>query len=263
MSDPASDSKPLRLQVFLARATGLSRRRAEDEIRAGKVFVDGVRAELGAKVPPDCQDVHWKGASVSPASDPVQWLALHKPKGVLSTRKDDRGRPTVMDYLPRGCPPLFPVGRLDADSTGLILMTNDGPLSHRLIHPSFHLSKLYLVRSDRPLPRRALEVFQEGGLEMDDSFLQPVGLEVRGKDLYELELFEGKNRQIRRMFEAFGCSVKNLKRIRFGPLELGSLAKGSCRRLKGREVDSLRKAVTLGHQHPAKRLRDSDPGGES
>ena len=166
---------------------------------------------------------------------------LNKPAGVVSTARDTHGRPTVTDLV-ASTRRLYPVGRLDADTTGLILLTNDGELANRLTHPRYQVEKLYRVElTPRPVAEAALETLREG-VRLEDGATLPARVEQRSPGVLEIALREGRKRQVRRMCEAVGHRVVALRRIAFGPLELGRLAEGESRRLEAGEVDRLRRA---------------------
>ncbi len=180
---------------------------------------------------------------------PRQYLLLNKPRGVLCTCRDPQGRRTILDLLPRTLGArLYSVGRLDRDSEGLLLLTNDGELAARLIHPRYHVPKVYRVRTDRPLPRPWLARFITG-VESEGELLRAVRVRPlaagRAGAEYEIELIEGRNRQIRRMVECAGGRVVRLVRTRIGPLSLEGLPPGRWRRMSNRELEALRRAAGL------------------
>ena len=238
-----SEDEAVRVQVFLARRTGLSRRAAEEAMRQGRVLVDGQPCALGTKVVPGRERVELDGAEVGGARPETTWRMLHKPRRVVTTRSDERGRRTVMDMLGPEHAALFPVGRLDAATTGLLLLTTDGELANRLLHPSRHVAKTYVAIVEGELSRRAARRLQAGTIELDGRPVQPAELEALGPGRYALTLREGRNRQVRRMFEIVGHPVTKLHRTRFGPLELGDLARGAHRALTPDEVEALRAAA--------------------
>lgn len=235
----------VRLVAWLARAGVTSRRGAADLIRAGRVTVDGqVVTELHRRVGPGAV-VAVDGRLVAPPA--TVWLAVHKPRGVLTARRDPAGRPTIYDLLPRRWRGLFHVGRLDRDSEGLLLLTNDGPLAYRLLHPRYGVTKTYRVqvgRAPRDLPRRL-----QAGVLLDDGPARARAARWVGVDELELELTEGRKREIRRMLAAVGVPVRRLVRLRFGPIRLGSLPPGRWRRLRPAEVAALRR-VSISTQTP-------------
>jgi 23S rRNA pseudouridine2605 synthase len=224
---------PMRLQRFLARAGVASRR------------VNGaVVMELGSKVDPASDEVRVDGEVVRLADGP-SYFALNKPVGYVTTMKDPQGRPTVADLFPDGAPAgLFPVGRLDADSDGLLLLTTDGDLAHVLMHPRHHVEKTYVATVDGVPDDGDLEALREGVL-LDDGATAPAHARLvsradAGSAEVELTIREGRKRQVRRMLGAVGHPVTALTRIAFGPVELGDLAPGAVRRLTEAEIRSLR-----------------------
>ncbi|MFW6192801.1 MAG: pseudouridine synthase [Gemmatimonadota bacterium] len=236
----------VRLQRLLARAGVASRRDCEELIVEGRVRVDGeVVDELGARVDPGAAEVEVDGRRVE--RQPARWVALHKPPGHLCTRHDPRGRPIVYDLLPDGpLRDLFHVGRLDYMSEGLLLLTNEGDVAHRLLHPSSGTEKRYEVRLSPPVPaglaRRLLD-----GVELDDGPASADAASVLPDPAGDgavalLTLHEGRNREIRRMMDALDAEIRSLKRLSFGPVELGDLPPGRWRELADGEVEALREA---------------------
>lgn len=245
----ADGAVTMRLQKFLSRAGAASRRGAEDLMTAHRVKVNGVVVtELGAKVDPSTDEVTVDGKRVR-LSDSSVYIALNKPPGFVSTMKDPQNRPTVADLVPSDeYPGLFPVGRLDADTSGLLLFTTDGELSHRLLHPRWKVDKTYLAHVDgKPDPAdvRALEK----GIQLDDGMTAPALVEVldRAKEsaLVEITITEGRKRQVRRMFSSLSHPVLELRRISFAGIELGRLREGTWRRLTADEVTMLRDAAQM------------------
>ena len=232
----------MRLAKYLAHAGIASRRAAEDLIRAGRVTVDGQTVLDPAR---DVGDVHRVAVDGEPLAGPESRVvyALNKPRGVVSTASDPQGRPTVVQLVPLDQRRLYPVGRLDADSTGLILLTNDGELAHRLTHPSFEVPRTYRARLAGPPLREAVLQRLRDGVALEDGVTAPARVRRLGAHELEITLHEGRNRQVRRMCEAVGQSVQSLTRIRFGPLELGDLKPGAHRRLSGPDVARLRETV--------------------
>jgi 23S rRNA pseudouridine2605 synthase len=226
-----------------------SRGQAAAWIAEGRVRVNGEAAvspeqwvELGADriEVAGGETVGMVGQGNAPATPATRiYLALHKPPGYVTTRKDELGRKTVYDLLPPewGGDWIFPVGRLDRDSEGLLLLTNDGAWADRLTDPARHVDKVYLVKLDRKPGPAELERFRSG-IELDGTWTAPANVEAEG-GWYRVTLTEGRNRQIRRMFHALGCKVKRLVRVSIGPLELGDLASGSARALSAREAKAL------------------------
>lgn len=241
----------MRLQKIMARAGVASRRRAEELIRAGRVSVNGVTACLGASADPDEDEISLDGYPL--AAEPRIYWILYKPRGVLTTTRDPEGRPTVIDLLPAEARErrLFPVGRLDLDSEGLLLLTNDGEVAQAMLHPSLGCEKEYRVTARgrlSPTTRRQLAA----GVELDDGPMAPCQVgPVRydpGTDTctFHMTLREGRKRQIRRAVAARGHPVLRLIRIRMGPLRLGRLRPGQARTLTAAERRALPRASSLG-----------------
>jgi 23S rRNA pseudouridine2605 synthase len=210
------------------------------------VRVDGeVVLEPGRRVDPDRARITVHGRAL-PASRDLVWYALHKPAGVLTTMSDPGGRPTVSRFLPRGGPRLFPVGRLDGDTSGLLLVTNDGTLGHRLMHPRYQVEKTYVLRLAEPATPRQLVQLASGVEFAPGERSRPAEVEVRspeeGKPVIALTIAEGRNRQVRRMCDAIGLPLVALRRERLGPIHLGDQAEGTLRRLTREEIASLRAA---------------------
>lgn len=244
---------PMRLQKFLARAGVASRRGSENLMTAGRVCVNGsVVTELGSKVDPNCDVVTVDGVEVTLGAGSV-YLILNKPAGYLTTMSDPYNRPTVAELVPCDTyPGLFPVGRLDMDTTGLLLFTTNGDIAQKLLHPSFEKTKNYLALIDSKLWPAEKKVLQNG-LLLDDGICSPAKVKELAKDgpeakamlcdanikffadektaLVSLTIHEGRNHQVKRMFEAVGHEVVALHRTTFGPLALGDLGLGSWRML--------------------------------
>ncbi len=238
----------VRLNKFIARSGAASRREADRLIVEGRVKVNGrVIRTLGTKVEAETDRVEVNGRPVQPASDRI-YLMLHKPPGFLVTRKDPYHRPTVMELLPPHMKGLFPVGRLDFESQGLLLLTNDGELAHRLLHPRYGVTKLYRVKVSGHLDAAALKALARGipleGKRTAPARIKPMGLESQHGWL-EIELHEGRKREVRRMLEHVGHRVLVLKRLRFAGLSLGRLRSGAWRNLTVHEVRRLRRKVGL------------------
>jgi len=175
---------------------------------------------------------------------PLHHLLLHKPRGYVTTRRDPTGRPVVLDLLPAHARQLYPVGRLDFDTEGLLLLTNDGELANRLMHPRYEVPRTYVARvAGGPVGDAAVRALR-AGVELADGVTAPASVRVLARDRLELVLHEGRKRQVRRMCEAVGHAVATLERVGFGPLTLGGLAVGEARRLGGEEVEALRTAAT-------------------
>jgi 23S rRNA pseudouridine2605 synthase len=238
---PGTDDDPRpRLQKVLARAGVASRRVCEDLIAARRIRVNGTVATLGDRVDPEHDLVELDGAPLALASGLVHYL-LNKPPGVISTAADPQGRPTVVDLVPPE-PRVFPVGRLDADTEGLLLLTNDGELTHRLTHPSFGVDKEYLAEVDGRPSRGALRRLREG-IDLDDGRTAPAQASLVSPSVVRLVIHEGRNRQVRRMCEAVGHPVTRLVRTRIGPLTDHSLGPGQWRPLTSDEVRTLARAT--------------------
>jgi 23S rRNA pseudouridine2605 synthase len=227
----------MRLAKYLAHAGVASRRAAEQLIAAGRVTVDGEIVTDPARDVGDGDAVAFDGERIKGAEPRVAY-ALHKPAGVVSTASDPHGRRTVVDLV-RSDRRLFPVGRLDADSTGLILLTNDGELANRLTHPRYEVPKTYRATLAGPaVTDTALRRLREG-VELEDGRTAPAKVRRLTPHQLDITVHEGRNRQVRRMCEAVGRPVKQLVRIRFGPLELGDLRPGRARRLSAPELAAL------------------------
>jgi 23S rRNA pseudouridine2605 synthase len=235
-----------RLQKVLAHAGLASRRAVEEMIAQGRVRVNGEPARLGQKVDPVKDEVEVDGSRVPLDSDLV-WYLLNKPVGVVSTASDPAGRTTVVDLIDAPTR-VWPVGRLDIDSEGAVIVTNDGDLTHRLTHPSYEVPKTYLVEVGGGLSEPDMRRLASG-VELDDGPAKPVHVHLvdrrPGAALVEMTITEGRNRQVRRMIEAVGGKVTRLVRVSIGPLMLGRLKPGTARRLAPAEVRSLYKAADL------------------
>ncbi|MGH9138127.1 MAG: pseudouridine synthase [Acidimicrobiales bacterium] len=229
-----------KLQKVLARAGIASRRASEELIVEGRVRVNGVRAQLGARVDPQTDIIEVNGAAVGVRPDLVHYL-LNKPAGVVSTASDTHGRPTVVDVVPRE-PRVFPIGRLDTATEGLLLLTNDGELTHRLTHPSFGVEKEYLAEVEGQPSRGALRRLREG-VELDDGRTAPAKASLTAPNVVRLTIHEGRNRQVRRMCEAIGHPVVRLVRVRIGPITDTRLGPGEWRALTQPEVRALERSV--------------------
>ncbi len=238
---------PMRLQKFLARAGVASRRGSENLMTAGRVKVNGmVTTELGSKVDPNSDVVEVDGIRVKWGAAPVVVL-LNKPAGYVSTMKDPHARHVVAELVPtREYPGLFPIGRLDMDTTGVLLFTTDGELGHRLLGPKHGVEKTYEALVDGQVDDRALQTLSHG-VKLDDGMTLPAKVRVMQSrpdaTLLELVLTEGRKREVKRMCEAVGHPVLELHRRSFGTVELGDLPEGSWRLLQSAEVDALRRCI--------------------
>ena len=232
-----------RLQKVLSAAGICSRRAAEEYITAGRVTVNGEVAALGCRADPETDDIRLDGRVISGREEMV-YLLLHKPRGYVTTLSDEKGRKTVAELVAECGKRVYPVGRLDLDSEGLLLMTNDGELMQRLIHPRHEVSKTYHVYVYGQVQGAAERLSRITDLEGEP--IRPAGVKVlRQSDTtarLEITIHEGKNRQIRRMCAACGLGVKRLRRVREHTLELGDLPVGTWRYLTKQEVDELRRA---------------------
>jgi 23S rRNA pseudouridine2605 synthase len=238
----------VRLQKLLAAAGVGSRRVCENLIEQGRVEVDGhVVTELGVRIDPKTQVVHVDGERVNLDEERV-YLAFNKPKGVVTTMNDELGRPSISDYLGNREDRLFHVGRLDADTEGLLLLTNDGDLAHRLQHPAYGVLKTYLAQIPGPVPRDIGKRLREG-IELEDGPVSVDSFKVidsqPGRALVEIILHEGRKHVVRRMLEAVGHPVLSLVRTEVGPIRLADLKTGRMRKLNKAEVGALYKAAGL------------------
>ncbi len=249
-----------RLQKVIAAAGIASRRHAEELILAGRVTVNGdVVRELGTRVDSEHDRIEVDGKPLSPEGH--LYLALNKPVGVVTTADDPQGRTTVIDLLPPDIGRVYPVGRLDLDTRGLVLLTNDGQVAHRLMHPRYEHEKEYHVRVAGQPSESILDTLRQG-IELDDGVTAPAEIDIirRGRDntLLRIILHEGRKRQIRRMFDAIEHPVRDLIRVRIGPIEMGELPEGEWRRLTPRETGALRRLAGADEKRPsAKRAQGS------
>ncbi|MEX2584666.1 MAG: pseudouridine synthase [Gemmatimonadota bacterium] len=241
---PTKTNSPIRLQSYLAKCGVASRRASEELIRDGRVTVNGRVAELGSSVDPSADIVRLDRKIVKPKT--TEWVAIHKPRGYVTTRDDPSGRKTVYDLLPEELHHLFHVGRLDRDSSGLLLLTNDGQTANRLLHPRYGTVKEYRAdvqgEPSTPTLRRLVE-----GIELEDGTAHALSVESRGESApgvfrLLLQMEEGRNREVRRMLEAAGHPVERLFRRTFGPIEVGNLRPGKWRRLTQVEISAIHAA---------------------
>jgi pseudouridine synthase len=237
----------MRLNAWLARAGVASRRKADELIKAGRVTVNGEAGQLNTFVQAG-DDVRLDGAPL--AKQQLAYVLLHKPAGTVTTASDPQGRRTVVDLVDHPAR-VVPVGRLDADTTGVLLLTNDGELAHRLAHPRYEIDKVYEVECWTQPTDRDLESLRDG-VELDDGPTRPAAVRRIDGARIELTIHEGRNRQVKRMLEAVGHRVKRLHRSRYGPLELGGLEPGRWRVLEPSEVERLRAVTTQGSRRPAR-----------
>lgn len=238
--NPTPDAAGERLQKVLARVGIASRRACEELIAEGRVKVNGEVAVLGRRVDVERDLVELDGVPIGVAPDLVHYL-LNKPAGVVTTASDPQGRPTVIGLVP-AAPRVFPVGRLDAETEGLLILTNDGPLAQLLAHPSHGVEKEYLAEVRGRPSAGAIRRLREG-VELDDGITAPAKVSLLGPNLLRIVIHEGRNRQVRRMCEEVGHPVLRLVRSRIGPLTDRSLRPGRWRSLSQGEVRALQKAV--------------------
>ncbi len=234
-------SEPERIQKVLAAAGVASRRAVEEMVAEGRISVNGQPARLGQRIDPEHDAVEVDGVPVGLRTDLVYYL-LNKPPGVVTTASDPQGRPTVVAMVPSE-PRVFPVGRLDADSEGLLLLTNDGGLTHRLTHPSFGVDKEYLAHVEGRPGRGSLRRLREG-VELDDGMARAVAVSLPEPSVIRIVVHEGRNRLVRRMCEAIGHPVIRLVRTRIGPLADRRLPPGEWRELSQSEVRKLERQGT-------------------
>lgn len=257
---PPGEAPPIRLQVLLARAGVASRRAAEQMIAAGRVAVNGVpQRTLGAKATPGRDRVTVDGEPIE-GPEPPRYFALYKPRGVLSSAGDARGRPTVIDFLPPEAGRCVPIGRLDLDSEGLLLLSNDGPLLNGLLHPRFRLPREYLAQIRGTATNAALARLASGVRLPDGSRATAKAKRVRqpawvGRGAHDtswllLTLYRGQKHEVRQLCAATGHPVVRLIRVRFGPVRLGDLPSGQVRALSSHEQRLLRRFVVQGAAAP-------------
>lgn len=246
--EPEVEGEGIRLQKVLAAAGVASRRASEALISRGRVEVNGkVVKEQGMRVDPHRDAIRVDGSRIPPPRRHV-YLVLNKPRGVVSTLSDPEGRPTLADLIERRKERLFHVGRLDTDTEGLIILTNDGEFAHRLAHPSYEVTKTYLAEVEGVVDQATVKRLRHG-LVLEDGPVHPDAVKVtsRGaaKSLVEVTIHEGRNRIVRRMFDAVGHPVRRLSRIKIGPVRLGQLAQGASRELTSAELGALLDIVKM------------------
>lgn len=239
----------IRISKFFTDCGVMSRRAAEEEIKLGKVFVNGQVAQLGGKIDPEHDEVTWRGKRIESKADEKICIMLNKPRGIVCTASDEKGRRNVTDLCRDVKSPdgkslrLYPVGRLDMDSDGLLLLTNDGSLANKLTHPRHSIPKIYHVTLKGSFEPESLAVLGEP-VELDGKLTMRVRVRRVGGDenttVAEFELFEGRNRQIRRMCELHGVRILRLQRVAIGKLKLGDLPEGKWRKLTRSEVEYLK-----------------------
>ena len=234
----------MRLQKYLSEQGILSRRAAEEEIRRGKIKVNGRTAEIGMKIDPISDTVEYDGRVIGAQTSRRVYLMLNKPVGYVTTMSDEMGRPCVAELVENVGVRVYPIGRLDLESEGLLLFTNDGALANRLMHPRYHKPKVYHVKIKGEVSAEKIAALGRP-MEIDGYVTKPAGISVvtRKKEftVLAMELFEGRNRQIRKMCESLGLVILTLKRISIGEVKLGNLAPGEWRYLTKSQVESLKK----------------------
>ena len=240
------DTEPQRIQKVLAHAGIASRRAVEEMIEAGRVRVNGKKARLGQRVDPAKDEVEVDGSRV-PLQAELRYYLLNKPVGVVTTSDDPDGRETVLEYIETD-ERVWPVGRLDIETEGALLLTNDGDLTHRLTHPSFQVPKTYLAEVRGSVGSKAIRALLSG-VDLDDGPARARSAQIveqaRGGTLLELVMTEGRNREIRRMLDTLDFTVVRLVRVAIGPLRLGRLKAGTYRKLGPAEVMALYRAAGL------------------
>jgi 23S rRNA pseudouridine2605 synthase len=233
---------PIRLSKILAQAGIASRRAAEELLATGRVTVNGrVRLEPGAQADPEHDRITLDGRPL-PGRAPIQHVLLHKPRGYVTSRRDPEGRPVVLDLLPARAQSLYPVGRLDFDTEGLLLLTNDGTLANRLLHPRYEIPRVYEVLVEGRVDEADLPRWRRGAALPDGPAVPKrvtrLGGDARGTWL-SVTFAEGRYREVKRYCKALGHAVRRLKRVQFGPLRLGDLAPGAHRALTAAELSAL------------------------
>ena len=236
----------MRLQKFFSDCGVLSRRAAEAEIAAGKVKVNGVIAQIGDSIDPEVDIVEYNGKRIRPrTSEKRHYIMLNKPRGYVTTMQDEKGRPTVANLTANVGTRVYPVGRLDMDSEGLLLLTDDGEFANQLTHPRHEIPKIYHVTLSKVLTKEEIAALR-APMELDGYRLQPVTIKKLAPDTIQMNLFEGRNRQIRRMCEAVGLKVIRLQRVSIGDLGLGNLPLGKWRELTPEEINYLKNGKKKG-----------------
>ena len=233
----------IKLQKYFSDCEIMSRRAAEEEIKQGRVSVNGVPATLGLRIDPETDVVVYKGERILPNSTEKTYILLNKPRGIVTSLSDEKGRTTVISLLSNLNTRVYPVGRLDMDSDGLLLLTNDGDLTCRLTHPRHQIPKIYHVTIKGPVDESTLKKLSSA-LIIDGYKIQPVKVSVTKKEpsqtVLEMTLFEGRNRQIRKMCELCDLKITRLSRVAIGNITLGDLPSGKWRFLTEREVEYLK-----------------------
>ena len=236
----------IRLQKFIADSGLMSRRAAEEEIKNGNISVNGHVASPGTKVDPKNDTITFRGKKITKRCEEYTYIMMNKPRGYLSSTSDDRGRKCVTDLLDGVKGRVYPVGRLDLISEGMLLLTDDGELKNRLTHPSHSLPKVYRVKVNSEVSLSQMEILTSS-LVIDGYEIKPVDVRISDSDesgtVLKMTLFEGRNRQIRKMCEEAGLTVRRLSRVSIGNLKLDGLQVGKWRYLEPEEVEYLKKAT--------------------
>ena len=231
----------MRINKYLAESGICSRRAADKLIEEGAVKINGKIALPGAEADPGKDRVTVNGKIINPVNH-YEYYIMNKPKGCVCTAKDDKGRKTVMDFLPQDCARVFPVGRLDYDTEGLLILTNDGELTYKLTHPKNEIPKTYVVKTEKPVSEKDLSALRSGiiidGVKTKKCNVTLLKTYKTGSKL-QITITEGRNRQIRKMIEATGNSVDFLKRIKVGDLTVSGLNRGEVRKLRPEEINYL------------------------
>ncbi|MFN2311184.1 MAG: pseudouridine synthase [Spirochaetia bacterium] len=255
-SPNSENQKKLRLQVYLAHAGVASRRASEELIRSGRVRVNGtIVTQMGVVV--ETNDVvEFDGRKVKPNHSKV-YIALHKPSGYVSTVSDPQGRPVILDLMPNNIADrLYPIGRLDLLSTGLLLCTNDGELAAHVMHPSSNIEKEYVVETDAPIPEERLLQFRRG-IMIEGVQYRLRHYQIRSARRVHLVLQEGKNRELRRVFTSWGLEPRRVHRVRIADVHIGKLPPGGYRNLTQAEIASLMKSSGAGRERPKRPAQTS------
>lgn len=237
----------MKLHKFMAHAGVASRRKSEELIEKGKVTVNGTKAHIGQVIDPAHDSVTVEGKAISQADEVLRYFLVNKPLGLISTTSDELGRETVLSLIPRISERLYPVGRLDKDSTGLLLLTNDGDLANTLTHPRYQIKKTYHVVVEGK-PSFSAIAHLERGVRLSEGYTQPAIIELLDSDVntttLEITIHEGKNHQVRRMMDRVGYPVVKLERIILGPFTLDQLEDKKYKELSSAEIANMMQAVT-------------------
>lgn len=236
----------IRIQKYISDCGVMSRRAAEVEIKHGQIYVNGQKAVIGQKIDPEKDIVKYKDTIIGNSDKRYQYIILYKPSGYVTTLSDEKGRKCITELVSDVGTRVYPVGRLDMDSEGLLLLTNDGELTNKLTHPKHKIPKIYHVKIVNKITPDELKILRKPML-IDDYMIQPVQVEIVSQNDYNtvlrMTLFEGRNRQIRKMCENMGLSIINLKRIAIGNITLGDLHPGKWRRLTQSQVKYLKEGI--------------------